>query len=139
MDERPQTAGQDQGGPERTVPGDDDRLRILRLVQQGKVTPEQAVALLDAVAPPLPRAAPPPPGRPRVLRIRVVEDDEDRVNLNIPLALARSALRLIPDRSKHYFQGVDLQALLEQVEHGASGKILEIRGDDDTGVEITVE
>ncbi|WP_324668187.1 SHOCT-like domain-containing protein [Geochorda subterranea] len=126
---------------------EDERLRILRLVQQGKVTPEQALALLDALgrhrrrgagrAPEPARA--PAGGRGRILRIRIVEDDEERVHLNIPLSLARSALRLVPARAQRYLAGVDLEALLEQVEHGASGRILVVRDDEDNGVEVTVE
>ena len=127
---------------------EDERLRILRLVQQGKVTPEQALALLEALgaspggggagrAPEPARA--PAGGRGRILRIRIVEDDEERVHLNIPLSLARSALRLVPARAQRYLAGVDLEALLEQVEHGASGRILVVRDDEDNGVEVTVE
>lgn len=129
---------------------EDERLRVLRLVQQGRLTPEQALALLEALAPhpPAARGAPgtapqPAPsggaGRGRLLRIRIVEDGEERVHLNIPLGLARSALRLIPARAQHYLADVDLEALLEQVERGASGRILVVRDDDESGVEVTVE
>ena len=127
---------------------EDERLRILRLVQQGKVTPEQGLALLEALGLPASGggagrpagpARPPAGSRGRMLRIRIVEDDEERVQLNIPLSLARSALRLVPARAQRYLAGVDLDALLEQVEHGATGRILVVRDDEDNGVEVTVE
>lgn len=157
------SSGPKQNGAEGAAspePGD-DRLRILRLVQQGKLTPEQGLKLLEALAPPPP---PPPteragvgvgprpgggvsvgsgmgaqPARGRMLRIRILEEGEDRVNLNIPLGLARSALRLIPARAQRHLAGVDLEALLDQIEHGATGKILVIQDDDESGVEVVVE
>lgn len=156
----------------------DDRIRVLRMVQQGKLTPEDAVKLLEAMGPqvvPGRASWTEDPGagayraeqagwRPgyvgeqhervlhaaeeklrmarlsgKTLRIRVVEDGEDRVRLNIPLGLARSALRLLPRSASRYMEGIDLEALVEQIEHGAAGKILEVMDEDETGVEITVE
>lgn len=156
-------SGPNQDAAEAASPEpEDDRLRILRLVQQGRLTPEQALKLLEALTPPPP---PPPaaeragegagprpgggvsvgfavgaqPARGRMLRIRILEEGEDRVNLNIPLGLARSALRLIPARAQRHLAGVDLEALLDQIEHGATGKILVIQDDDESGVEVVVE
>ncbi|WP_324717283.1 hypothetical protein U7230_03110 [Carboxydochorda subterranea] len=133
----------------------DDRLRILRMVEAGRLRPEEALRLLEALAP-----APGAPGgigtpggtraqggagprggemRGRTLQIRVFEEGEDRMRLNIPIALAHSALRLVPRSAARHLEGIDLKELLAQIEWGAYGKILEVRDEDDTGVEIVVE
>ncbi len=165
-------------GPARDEPEGDERLSVLRMVQQGRLSPEQALQLLEAlgfggssqgggetaeVASPGGATAgatggrsgegtgqgseagreaasgrPAAGGRGRVLRIRIFEGGEDRVRLAIPLGLARSALRLIPRSAARYMEGIDLHGLLDQIEQGAYGKILEVL-EDDARVEIAVE
>jgi len=81
-----------------------ERLRILNLVAEGKITADEAASLLDALgggrgeeapagsaAPETGQAAPPP----RYLRV-VVEDpgSSDRVNVRVPINLLRAGVRL---------------------------------------------
>lgn len=176
---RMEEGAQPAGGPARGEPEGDERLSVLRMVQQGRLSPEQALQLLEALGFGGPsqggggvsgevagpggattgatggragegadqgseagreaasgRSA--AGGRGRVLRIRIFEDGQDRVRLAIPLGLARSALRLIPRSAARYMEGIDLHGLLDQIEQGAYGKILEVL-EGDARVEIAVE
>lgn len=130
---------------------DDERRRILRMVADGKITAEEGAELLDALgperredtpgtpAPPLPPTPASPSGKSLV--IRVSEGDDNKVNLRIPLGLARAAGKFIPRRTQHDLgeHGIDLSSLVEGVAAGVEkGPILQIEDGEDT-VYIGVE
>src|SRR5690625_4976291 len=75
----------------------DERLQILRMLEEGKVSAEEAAKLLEAVGE---SGAGPTPAvgrrRNRVLRVHVTEGERTKVNVNVPLDLARVALRFVP-------------------------------------------
>ncbi|MBA2371321.1 MAG: hypothetical protein H0V71_06710, partial [Chloroflexi bacterium] len=85
------------------MPSDEGK-QIVRLLAEGKIDTDQAFRLLRALgdipgmAPPLPPpppareppAAPLPPGlKGRILRIQVLSGGKNKVNIAIPLAIAR--------------------------------------------------
>jgi hypothetical protein len=136
------------------VPSEEGK-QVLQLLAEGKIDVEQAYRLLRALgdveegAPRSPRApAPPfpptPPGSPggrgRILRIRVTEDGEQKVNVAIPLAIARvGKMKLASSglvRGHLGKFGIDLDELLRSVDF--PGKIVDIADDEDR-VEIFVE
>src|SRR5213596_261905 len=128
--------------------------QVLQLLADGKIDAEQAYRLLRALgdvdegAPRPPRAfpagppAPPsPPGtRGRILRIRVTEDGEQKVNVAIPLAIARigkmklASSGLVRGHLSKF--GIDLDELLRSIDF--PGRIVDITDDEDR-VEIFVE
>ncbi len=127
--------------------------QVLELLAQGKIDAEQAYRLLRALGdvregPPAPPGSPvsergpePPPGtRGRVLRIRVSERGKQKVNVAIPLAIARigkmklGASGLVRGHLQKF--GIDLDELLKEVE--SAGRIVDINDDEDR-VEIFVE
>ena len=131
----------------------DERARILRMVAEGKLSAEEAADLLDAVEPP-PRpenrgmAAPPPPmpampaeGPRRSLVINISEDGESKVNVRIPLGLARAAGRFVPRQAREYLENydIDLQQLLADLgSTGIVGPLIEVQDEGDQ-VRIAVE
>ena len=132
--------------------------QVLQLLADGKIDVEQAYRLLRALgdveegaaraprAPfaPFPPTPPTPPnapgGRGRILRIRVTEDGEQKVNVAIPLAIARvGKMKLASSglvRGHLGKFGIDLDELLRSVDF--PGKIVDIADDEDR-VEIFVE
>jgi hypothetical protein len=132
--------------------------QVLQLLADGKIDVEQAYRLLRALgdveegaarsarAPfaPLPPTPPTPPnasgGRGRILRIRVTEAGEQKVNVAIPLAIARvGKMKLASSglvRGHLGKFGIDLDELLRSVDF--PGKIVDIADDEDR-VEIFVE
>ena len=135
--------------------------QVLKLLAEGKIDVEQAYRLLRALgdveeggprprrapfapAPPGPPTPPNPPGSPgtrgRILRIRVTEDGAQKVNVAIPLAIARiGKLNLASSglvRGHLGKFGIDLDELLRSVDF--PGKIVDIADDEDR-VEIFVE
>ena len=131
------------------MPTDEGR-QVLRLLAEGKIDTEQAYRLLRALgdiddgakAPPPP--PPPHPGHPgargRILRIRVTEGNEQKVNVAIPLAIARigkmklGSSGLVRGHLSKF--GIDLDELLRSIDF--PGRIVDIADDEDR-VEIFVE
>jgi hypothetical protein len=142
------------------VPSEEGK-QVLQLLAEGKIDVEQAYRLLRALGdvdqgaprpprapfapfPPTPPTPPMPPSGPgargRILRIRVTEDGEQKVNVAIPLAIARvGKMKLASSglvRGHLGKFGIDLDELLRTVDF--PGKIVDIADDEDR-VEIFVE
>ncbi len=77
----------------------------------------------------------------RSLIIQVTEGNEDKVNVRIPLGLARAASKFIPRRAKEYLEEYDMNIdqLVESLT-GAEGSntLVEVQDGDDH-VRIAVE
>jgi hypothetical protein len=137
------------------VPSDEGK-QVLKLLADGKIDVEQAYRLLRALGdiderprptPPGPPAAPtapeppmPPGARGRILRIRVTEGGQQKVNVAIPLAIARvGKMKLASSglvRGHLTKFGIDLDELLRTIDY--PGKFVDIADDEDR-VEIFVE
>ncbi len=131
---------------------------MLRLLSEGKIDPDQAFRLLRALgdipgadsAPPGGRGdGPPPPSPPdqlpdrlkgRILRIQVLSGGKTKVNIAIPLALARMGkVKMGPSglvRGQLAKFGIDLDELLKTVDR--SGPIVDVSDHEDR-VLIVVE
>jgi hypothetical protein len=136
------------------VPSEEGR-QVLELLAQGKIDADQAYRLLRALGDVreggAPGAPPPPPrppaaepsttaGRGRTLRIRVTERGNQKVNVAIPLAIARiGKLKLASSglvRGHLAKFGIDLDEILREIE--STGRIVDVN-DDEGRVEIFVE
>jgi hypothetical protein len=135
--------------------GEEERRRILRMVAEGKLSPEEAAGLLEAVedaqARRGPEFAPQPPQPPqppyprrstsrRALIIHIKEGGDSKVNIRIPLSLARVAQKFIPRQAASYLQNyeIDLNQFLEDAGDAEGGTILEVK-DGENRVLIAVE
>ena len=107
---------------------DESRKKILEMLSEGKITVDEATALLEKVAA-VPEAPAPPVtvveggsastetgANPRFLRVVVDSSDGDKVNVRIPLALVRTGIKLtavLPNNVNETLgeKGVDLSKL----------------------------
>jgi len=130
--------------------------QILQLLADGKIDPDQAFRLLRAIGdigepagplkPPAPPGPPRPPGptpswmRGRVLRVMVTSGGKSKVNIAVPLAIARiGKVKLATSglvRGHLAKFGLDLDELLDNVQH--SGPLIDVSDGDDRVI-ITVE
>jgi hypothetical protein len=122
----------------------EERLDVLRMLEGGTITADEAARLLDALdrtdrAPsPVfpPTSEGPNGGRPRHVRVRISEGGKIKVNLRLPLGLLDAGIgiarRFAPDRIG------DAQLLRDAILSGMKGELVDI---DDNGerVEIIVE
>lgn len=120
----------------------EERLRVLQMLEDGKIKPEEATSLLRALGKgqDMGARAASAAGN-RYLRIRVTDlaSGTGKVNVTIPLGLVSAGLR-IAERFAPEAEGIDMQELEQAIVSGAEGKIVEVMdAEDNERVEIYVE
>ena len=129
----------------------DEMNTVLRLVAEGKLSPEEAAPIIEAlgkVSEAAARASSPPPspptfdaagrrqdpGRGRRVRIQVNEHGRRVVDVRVPLAFAAAAARMVPGIPDSY------ATLIEQaVDSNTIGTIVEAEDETGDGVLISME
>jgi hypothetical protein len=118
-----------------------ERLEVLRLIESGKLSPSEGLKLLGTLEQPQPQPLPAPKASGRWLRIRVTNlmTQAPKVNVNLPLGLVSAGLR-IGQRYAPELNGIDWDNLLEEIQRGANGKLVEVEDQEDNErVEIFVD
>ncbi|MCR4426582.1 MAG: hypothetical protein NUW23_10415 [Firmicutes bacterium] len=120
----------------------EDRKAILEMVRDGKLTVDEAQKLLEAIeSPPAPRQAAAGQKESKFIRVNVKNEDGTRVNVNVPVNLARVVWKFIPkDTLKDLEEKkIDLDEILTAIEQGAGGRLVDVESDDGTKVEIYID
>lgn|SRR5690606_6136577 len=119
----------------------DERIQILNMLQEGKITAEEANRLLGALSQASKGAKSVPLRGPRQLRVRItdVKSGRNKVNVTIPMGLVNIGLkmgaRFIPSDAN-----IDIQKLKEAVEAGQTGKMVEFENHEESErIEVWVE
>lgn len=122
----------------------EERMKILKMIEEGKLSAEEGTKLLAALnGPRVPNPPRPPghPGAPRWLRIRVtdVRTGRAKASVQIPLALVDAGMKI----GAHYapeVEGVNMSNVMEAIRSGVTGKIIDVTDEEDgEHVEIYVE
>ncbi len=122
----------------------EERMKILKMIEEGKLSAEEGTKLLSALngpKPPTPPRTPGMPGGPRWLRIRVtdVRTGRSKASVQIPLALVDAGMKI----GAHFapeVEGVNMSNVMEALRSGVTGKIIDVTDDEDgEHVEIYVE
>ncbi len=121
----------------------EERMQILKMVEEGRVTTEEGLELLnslerqqDAIA--VKKEA-------KWLKVRVKSDDnKTKVNVNIPVSLVDLGLKIgtayAPELKKSGLDQINIKEIIEAVKNGAEGKIVEVEDEKtNTRVEVFVE
>ena len=122
----------------------EERLKVLQMLEDGKITVEEATGLLRA----LDGGLRPASGGPvtlgegaRYLRVQVTDLDTGsaKVNVTLPFGLVRAGLRMA-ERFAPELEGIDMEELEGILTSGTAGKIVEVTDSEDHElVEIYVE
>jgi hypothetical protein len=125
----------------------EERMKILKMIEEGKISAEEGAKLLSAlrdarrVGVPQPPRPPGAPGGARWLRIRVtdIKSGRSKASVQIPLALVDAGMKI----GAHFapeVEGVDMTNVMEAVRSGVMGKIIDVTDEEDgEHVEIYVE
>lgn len=132
----------------------EERLKILNLLQEGKISAAEAARLLEALeaatsskpstrppAAPNPPYSPGPIGGGRWMRVRVTDTNsgKTRVNVRLPLNLVGSGIRLGMKFAPE-IDGLDTNDLMEWINSGELGQIVDVFDDEDgEHVEVFIE
>lgn len=119
----------------------EERMKILKMIEEGKVSAEEGVKLLSALA----SANRPTSGLSasgaKWLRVRVTEVNTGRskATVQIPISLMEAGMKI----GAHFapeIDGVNMDQLMEALRTGITGKIIDVTDDEDgEHVEIFVE
>ena len=123
--------------PEEDMSTTEERMTILRMIEQGKISPEEGARLLSALGQRRTESAAPRTDyfdSSRMLHVRVTEIGTERhkVDVALPIGLARLALRFIPDSAE-----IDVEAIMDAIDSGAGGLLTEVV-DQEHGVRVEV-
>ena len=122
----------------------EERTRILSLLEEGKITAAEAARLLEALA-----AAPPTPARPEAgggsLHVQVTDRGTGarRVHFTVPAALARIGVQLLAaadlgdQLAAAGLSAADLDRVQEAIDSGTAGTVLEV-DDGNSGFRVEV-
>jgi hypothetical protein len=126
----------------------EDRLNILKQIQEGKLSAEEGVKLLDSLENHGQSAD--PSGQPNVrgnnspprwLRIKITDlnSTKEKYNLRLPANVISAGFKM-GARFSPDLNGIDTQSVLQALQIGETGKIIDLC-DDDTcqRIEITLE
>lgn len=125
---------------EENMSAREERLTILRMVEEGKITPEEGAKLLGAIGEQ--EEAPSVEGADSfdmssVVRIRVTDTvtGQQKVNINLPVGLVRFGLRFVPESAD-----IDTPAIMAALDSGVRGRIIDVIAEEDgKRVEIFIE
>lgn len=122
----------------------EERLRILRMIQEGKITAEEGARLISALQESRKggsRSTAPESSSRRWLRIRVTDvlTGRAKVNVNLPMGLLDAGIKIGAQYAPQ-LEGFDVENLVSQVKSGTAGKIIDVIDEEDgEHVEIFIE
>lgn len=119
----------------------EERLKILRMIEEGKINAEEGAKLLAALSEGRKSARKPSirsAGGARWLRVRVSDmtTGKAKATVNLPLGLVDAGLNI----ASQYAPGIAFEELIEAINAGAEGKIIDVMDEEDgEHVEIFIE
>ncbi|MFO7814434.1 MAG: hypothetical protein R6V14_01620 [Halanaerobiales bacterium] len=121
----------------------EERLQILEMLEKGTIDAEEANKLLSTLEKRDTAFKKPEISgkKPRYIKILVEENGEEKVNISIPMLLAKTALKIMPKKAKAQMneKDVNLDELLSAIDDKSStGKLVDINDDGDH-VSISLE
>jgi hypothetical protein len=109
----------------------EEKIRILKMVESGKISAEEGATLLEAIEEtPEEKASGQQSSLGRILNIKVTnsETGEAKVNLKVPLGVAHIIKSLIPaaELQKLQERGINLDLLFQNIDSGAIGQLIDV-------------
>jgi lysophospholipase L1-like esterase len=119
----------------------EERMKILKMIEEGKVSPEEGAKLLSALASANRSSGTFSASGAKWLRVRVTDTASGRskATVQIPISLMEAGMKI----GAHFapeIDGVNMDQLMEALRLGTTGKIIDVVDDEDgEHVEIFVE
>ena len=117
-------------------------MRILKMVEDGKISSEKGAELIEAIGANKPEQQLANAYKDKMLKIRV-NDKDDKVEVNLPIKFVKAAggsvLKMSMMNKGNCMEGVDMQAILDAIDNSIEGKIVDVKSSNGETVEIYIE
>lgn len=125
---------------------DSERLKVLKMVQEGKISADEAVQLLETLDKAGPQVNIPEPdesakyaGRYLVVHVTDLKTNKKRVNVRMPLNIVNVGLKM-GVKFAPQMKEMDAAELMTAIQSGGKGKIVDVEDlEDGEHVEIFIE
>ena len=123
-----------------------EKMQILTMVKEGKITAEEGVKLLDALDNDVNTLDNTNINTKKAkwLKIKVFDpEDSTKVNVTLPISLINLGVKLAGKFSPEFKEAGltedDMEEIFAAIKNGETGKIVEVDSDDGTKVEVVIE
>ena len=107
----------------------EERMKILDMIREGKLSVDDGAKLLAALdeSPPRRQATPPRPGN-QMFRVRVTDptSGKTKVSASLPMSLVDAGLNIASNFTVNV-DGISMDEVREAINSGLTGKIIEVR------------
>lgn len=119
-----------------------EKLQILKMVEEGKISSDEGIKLLEAIENANNNDS--VNKKAKWIKVKVLDaDDKNKVDVTIPVSLVNVGLKMAnkisPEFKKSGLDDNDIKEIFEAIKDGATGKIVDIKGDNGEKVEVIVE
>lgn len=118
----------------------EEKLQILKMIEEGKITADEGVELLNALEE---KEELINVKDAKWIRVRVNgKDGKQKVNVNIPISLIDIGLKIgtkYHEDLEEQLGGINLEEIIKSVKEGAEGKLVEVEDENGDRVEVFVE
>lgn len=128
------------------MPTNDERLKIMKMVQDGKITAEEAIILLEALeggkkesVKDESQTRPSGPGKWFRVKVSDTNSGKPRANIRLPISLVSAGIKMGAKFSPE-LDGMDMNILRDAINNNRTGMVLDVFDDQDgEHVEIFIE
>ena len=116
----------------------EERVKILNMVQEGKLTVDEATKLISSIETSQEKEE--EGKKAKWLKINITENGEQKVAINLPISLAKMAMKFIPDNSLQSLseKNINIDEIFSMITTEKAGKIVEVT-DGGNNVEISID
>ncbi|OOM76017.1 hypothetical protein [Clostridium sp. BL-8] len=117
--------------------------RILKMVEEGKIDIDKATELIEAINKPVNIQQPSVSENiNKMLKVRVLSATNDTVNVNVPVKILKAignAVNSVKIPGISDQEGIDIKMIMEAIDSGLEGKIVDVKSSNGDIVEVTIE
>ena len=117
--------------------------RILKMVEDGKIDLDKASELIEAINKPSNAQQLSTSGNiDKMLKVRVLSATKDTVNVNVPVKFLKAignAVNNIKIPGISDAEGIDIKMIMEAIDSGLEGKIVDVKSSSGDIVEVSIE
>ncbi len=117
--------------------------KVLKMVKDGILDIDEAMKLLEALSDQPLDIRKTPQQQAKMLRVKILSHDGDVVKINVPISLIKAgadlANKIKIDGQPLDTKGVDIDLIMQAIQEGATGEIVDIASNDGDVVKIYID